>query len=598
MRRSAFREALDPLARLLPRLTHYRKYVALIFTMLLLHRVCGTVLNVLGAALVSHIMLVNHIDGIVWWALVGLAVLVLSVGVTWWLDMWFAHVYSYRIIADLRIEIFDAIDRINPSGLQNRTTGDVTAAAMSDVEITEWFYAHTVIDFLATVTVNVIFAIVMVALVGPSGMILLITTTAILLVPMFTLPLQARQGERIRQSLASQKSRSLEMIQGSREIISLGLIDRQLDVIRESTLEVQRRKRWYIVRSGIEIAVSQLMISVATIGTLAWLLTLNQAGSVELVHIPSAMTLLSASCKSCLSLSSMLRKLGEVSGATRRFFELVDMPQQIPDNGEPVDFPNEALDIEYRSLTFGYTEDVKILDDFSLSIPAGSSVALVGRSGVGKSTMAALTARLYQPQSGSICIGGRPIDSIPLGQLRTLVTLVPQHPYIFRSTVRDNLRMAKPSASDNELWQALEIAQLDETIRALPNQLDTLIGERGATLSGGQRQRLSLAQTFLKNSPIVIFDEAVSNLDPNLEQKLVAAGRFMYESRTVITIAHRLSTIRSADSVAFIEDGKLSAVGTHEQLLRDCPRYRAFMEPVAGLHVTDIRHDARYADDL
>ena len=598
MRRSAFREALDPLARLLPRLTHYRKYVALIFTMLLLHRVCGTVLNVLGAALVSHIMLVNHVDGIVWWALVGLAVLVLSVGVTWWLDMWFAHVYSYRIIADLRIEIFDAIDRINPSGLQNRTTGDVTAAAMSDVEITEWFYAHTVIDFLATVTVNVIFTIVMVALVGPSGMILLITTTAILLVPMFTLPLQARQGERIRQSLASQKSRSLEMIQGSREIISLGLIDRQLDVIRESTLEVQRRKRWYIVRSGIEIAVSQLMISVATIGTLAWLLTLNQAGSVELVNIPSAMTLLSASCKSCLSLSSMLRKLGEVSGATRRFFELVDMPQQIPDNGEPVDFPNEALDIEYRGLTFGYTKDVKILDDFSLSIPAGSSVALVGRSGVGKSTMAALTARLYQPQSGSICIGGRPIDSIPLGQLRTLVTLVPQHPYIFRSTIRDNLRMAKLSASDNELWQALEIAQLDETIRALPNQLDTLIGERGATLSGGQRQRLSLAQTFLKNSPIVIFDEAVSNLDPNLEQKLVAAGRFMYESRTVITIAHRLSTIRSADSVAFIEDGKLSAVGTHEQLLRDCPRYRAFMEPVAGLHVTDIRHDARYADDL
>ena len=582
MKHGAFREAFDPLARLLPRLTHYKKYVALIFVMLLLHRICVTVLNVLAAVLVSHIMLVNQIDGIAWWMLAGLVLLVLSVGVTWWLDMWFAHVYSYKIIADLRIEIFDAIDRVNPSGLQNRTTGDVTAAAMSDVEITEWFYAHTVIDFLATVTVNVIFTIVMVALVGPSGMILLITTTSILLVPIFTLPLQARQGERIRQSLASQKSRSLEMIQGSREIISLGLIDRQLDVIRESTLEVQRCKRWYIVRSGIEIAVSQLMISIATISTLAWLLTLNQAGSVELAHIPSAMMLLSASCKSCLSLSSMLRKLGEVSGATRRFFELVDMPQQIPDNGEPADFPDEALCIEYRNLTFGYTEDAKILDDFGLSIAAGSSVALVGRSGVGKSTMAALTVRLYQPQSGSICIGDRPIDSIPLGQLRTLVTLVPQHPYVFRSTVRDNLRMAKPSASDDELWQALEIAQLDETIRALPNQLDTLVGERGATLSGGQRQRLSLAQAFLKNSPIIIFDEAVSNLDPNLEQKLVAAGRFMYEGRTAITIAHRLSTIRSADSVAFIEDGKLSAFGTHERLLRDCPRYRAFMEPIAG----------------
>lgn len=582
MKQNAFREAFDPLARLLPRLTQYKKYVALIFAMLLLHRICVTVLNVLGAALVSHIMLVNHIDGIAWWALAGLAVLVLSVGVTWWLDMWFAHVYSYKIIADLRIEIFDAINRVSPSGLQHRTTGDVTAAAMSDVEITEWFYAHTVIDFLATVAANAIFTIVMIVLVGPSGMILFITATAVLLVPILTLPLQTRQGERIRQSLARQKSRSLEMIQGSREIISLGLIDRQLDVIRESTLEVQRCKRWYIVRSGIEIAVSQLMISTATIGTLAWLLALNQAGSVELAYIPSAMMLLSASCKSCLSLSGMLRKLGEVSGATRRFFELVDMPRQIPDNGESADFPDEALGVEYRDLTFGYTDDAKILDDFSLSIAAGSSVALVGRTGVGKSTMAALTVRLYQPQSGSICIGGRPIDSIPLSQLRTLVTLVPQHPYIFRSTVRDNLRMAKPSASDGELWQALEIAQLDETIRALPDQLDTLIGERGATLSGGQRQRLSLAQAFLKNSPIVIFDEAVSNLDPNLEQKLVAAGRFMYEGRTTITIAHRLSTIRSADSVAFVEDGKLSAFGTHEQLLRDCPRYRAFMGPITG----------------
>lgn len=582
MKQNAFREAFDPLARLLPRLTQYKKYVALIFAMLLLHRICVTVLNVLGAALVSHIMLVNHIDGIAWWALAGLAVLVLSVGVTWWLDMWFAHVYSYKIIADLRIEIFDAINRVSPSGLQHRTTGDITAAAMSDVEITEWFYAHTVIDFLATVAANAIFTIVMIVLVGPSGMILFITATAVLLVPILTLPLQTRQGERIRQSLARQKSRSLELIQGSREIISLGLIGRQLDVIRESTLEVQRCKRWYIVRSGIEIAVSQLMISTATIGTLAWLLALNQAGSVELAYIPSAMMLLSASCKSCLSLSGMLRKLGEVSGATRRFFELVDMPRQIPDNGEPADFPAEALGIEYRDLTFGYTDDAKILDDFSLSIAAGSSVALVGRTGVGKSTMAALTVRLYQSQAGSICIGGRPIDSIPLSQLRTLVTLVPQHPYIFRSTVRDNLRMAKPSASDDELWQALEIAQLDETIRALPDQLDTLIGERGATLSGGQRQRLSLAQAFLKNSPIVIFDEAVSNLDPNLEQKLIAAGRFMYEGRTTITIAHRLSTIRSADSVAFVEDGKLSAFGTHEQLLRDCPRYRAFMEPVTG----------------
>lgn len=285
MKHIGLRKTFGPFLRLLPKLTRYKKYVALIFAMLLLHRVCITLLNVLGAALISHIMLVNHIDDIAWWALAGLAVLVISIGVTWWLDMWFAHVYSYKIIADLRIEIFDAINRVSPSGLQHRTTGDITAAAMSDVEITEWFYAHTVIDFLTTLTANIIFTVVMTVLVGLSGIILLITTTAILLVPIFTLPLQTWQGENIRQSLAKQKSRSLEMIQGSREVISLGLVDRQLDVIRNSTLEVQRCKRSYIVRSGVEIAVSQLMVSIATIGTLAWLLTLNQAGSVELVYI-------------------------------------------------------------------------------------------------------------------------------------------------------------------------------------------------------------------------------------------------------------------------------------------------------------------------
>lgn len=278
----------------------------------------------------------------------------------------------------------------------------------------------------------------------------------------------------------------------------------------------------------------------------------------------------------------MLRKLGEVSGATHRFFDLVDMPQQILDNGNRAEFPDGALGIEYRDLTFGYADDVKILNSFNLSIAAGSSVALVGRTGVGKSTIAALTVRLYQPRSGDICIEGRSIDSISLNQLRELVTLVPQHPYVFRGTVRDNLRMAKRDATDVELWKALEIAQLDDTVRALPNQLDTLIGERGTTLSGGQRQRLSLAQAFLKNSPIVILDEAVSNLDPSLEQKLIAAGHSIYEGRTTITIAHRLSTIRSADSVAFIEDGRLFAFGSHEQLLKNCPRYRAFMEPHNG----------------
>ena len=466
---------------------------------------------------------------------------------------------------------------------------------MSDVEITEWFYDHTVIDFLATLVANLIFTSVMIILVGPSGLILLVVTSLILLVPILTLTLQTKQGDSIRRSLANQKGRCLEMIQGSREIMSLGLANLQLDAIRDSTLEVQRHKRSYLIRSGIEIAVSQLMISAATIGTLAWLLGLRKVGRVDLAAIPTAMMLLSASCIAALSISSMLRKLGEVSGATCRYFELLDKPRQVLDDGNTAEFTDGLLSLEFRDVCFQYDE-ARVLNDFSLLIPAGSSVALVGRTGAGKSTLAALAVRLYEPQSGEIRIDGKRIDSIPLKQLRQLVTLVPQHPYIFRGTIRDNLLMAKPSASEDELWQSLKIAQIINTIRELPKQLDTVIGERGATLSGGQRQRLSLAQAFLRNSSIVIFDESVSNLDPKLEQELIAASRFIYDGRTTITIAHRLSTIKSADYVAFLHEGKLAAFGPHSELVQHCEPYREFVAPASALtdYLASSRDSNRY----
>ncbi|EFU79557.1 ABC transporter ATP-binding protein [Mobiluncus curtisii] len=595
MKQILYRDAFGPILRLLPGLSRYKKHEALIFVMLLIHRICVTAINVMSAALVSRILILREVDQLACWMLISLGLLVLSVGLSWWLDMWFAHVYSYKIIADLRVDLFDAINRISPAGLRHRKTGDVAAAAMSDVEITEWFYAHTVIDFLATHVANLIFTIAMIILVGPSGLILLVVTTLILLVPILTLTLQTKQGDKIRRSLANQKGRCLEMIQGSREIMSLGLANLQLDAIRDSTLEVQRHKRSYLIRSGIEIAVSQLMISAATIGTLAWLLGLMHSGKVNLASIPPAMMLLSASCIAALSISSMLRKLGEVSGATSRYFELIDKPRQVHDHGNTAEFTDGLLSLEFRDVCFQY-DQARVINDFSLLIPAGSSVALVGRTGAGKSTLAALVVRLYEPQSGEIYIDGKRIDSIPLKQLRQLVTLVPQHPYIFRGTIRDNLLMAKPSASEDELWQSLKIAQIMDTIRNLPKQLDTVIGERGATLSGGQRQRLSLAQAFLRNSSIVIFDESVSNLDPKLEQELIEASRFIYEGRTTITIAHRLSTIKSADCVAFLHEGKLAAFGPHSELIQHCEPYREFVAPTSALtdYLASSRDSNRY----
>ena len=265
---------------------------------------------------------------------------------------------------------------------------------------------------------------------------------------------------------------------------------------------------------------------------------------------------------------------GKASG--ERVFEVLDTPNEIENHKEPVNFPQKVSKIEFKNVSFSYDERNEIIEDLSFSIPEGSTTALVGATGAGKSTTANLLLRYYNHTKGHIKIGNENLEQIELTSLRQNIGLVSQDPFLFDATVKDNLLLANPNAKDDEIWNALEIACAKNFVQALPEQENTMIGERGIRLSMGEKQRLTLARALLKDPPILVLDEATASVDVETEKYIQEALEKLIKGRTTLIIAHRLSTIRNADQIIFLEDGKLIEQGNHSELVSSNGKYSKF----------------------
>ncbi len=279
--------------------------------------------------------------------------------------------------------------------------------------------------------------------------------------------------------------------------------------------------------------------------------------------------------KILVELTEMLQK--GLSGFTR-FLEVVETRPEIQDAPDAVDLANPHGDIDLTDVSFSYDEDEKVLHHVSMNVPSGSSVALVGPSGGGKTTITSLIPRFYDVTSGSIKIGGQDIRSLKLQSLRSNIGIVQQEVYLFDGTIRENIAYGKPDATDEEIRLAAKRANLEDFINSLPEGYDTFVGERGTRLSGGQKQRISIARIFLKNPPILILDEATSALDNESEQYIQESLEALSEGRTTITIAHRLSTIKNADRILVIEDGRITEQGSHAELLGEEGTYARYYQ--------------------
>lgn len=266
----------------------------------------------------------------------------------------------------------------------------------------------------------------------------------------------------------------------------------------------------------------------------------------------------------------------------RRYTELLDTAPDIADRAGAIAVSNLKGDISYGNVTFGYSADRPALRNIDLTIKAGETVAFVGSSGAGKTTLCSLLPRFYEVDSGGISIDGIDIRDMTLASLRSQIGVVQQDVFLFGGTIRENIAYGRLGASDAQIAEAARRARLDATIAELPAGFDTIIGERGVKLSGGQKQRLAIARMFLKNPPILILDEATSALDTKTEREIQASLAELAEGRTTLIIAHRLATIRNADRIVVVDDARILEQGTHKQLIKSDRFYRRLYEAQFG----------------
>jgi subfamily B ATP-binding cassette protein MsbA len=282
------------------------------------------------------------------------------------------------------------------------------------------------------------------------------------------------------------------------------------------------------------------------------------------------------------TLASLYTRLQRATGAADRLFSILDVPAETPDMPDAVGFPHGPGEVRFDNVEFSYASDVPVLRSLCLTAPAGRVTAIVGPSGAGKTTIAALVYRFYDPQAGTITIDGVPVDQIRRGELREHVGIVPQEPILFNGTLRENIRYGRLDATDAEVETAAKSANVAEFAEWFPDGYDTRVGERGVTLSGGQRQRVAIARAVLKNPKILILDEATSALDTVSEALVKEALDRLMAGRTTLVIAHRLSTVQNADQIAVVVDGRIRETGTHRELLSIGGKYAELYEPVGA----------------
>jgi ATP-binding cassette, subfamily C, bacterial CydC len=520
-----------------------------------------------GATLVGRAVTgadADHLRPIVW-VIVALVIPLAGLG---WLDEVLTHVMSFRLLHDLRRDLYERLRELAPAYLLDRRSGNMARTSMADVELLELFTSHMVPPMVAALVVPLFVLAALAVIHWTLALVVFPFAIAVASVPTWLLKRAQAQGDALRHELGELGANVVDVVQGTREVLAAGASGVMLERIRNQHRKILRASVAHGRRSGLEQAATDSLVALALIATVATAAALVLNGAIPAVRFPVAIVLAWGAFTPLVAVSAAFREVGQVGAAADRVIELKAAEASVTDlvRRSPAG-PIEPR-IRFQGVRFAYGPDLaEVLHGVDLSIEPGETVALVGPSGVGKTTLTNLLLRLWDVSGGAVTIGGHDVRDFLQRDLRALMAVVPQDVYLFHTSVRENIRLGRPDASDADVELAAEQAQALSFIRALPDGWDTILGERGSTLSGGQRQRIAIARALLRDAPILVMDEAVSNLDAESERALHAALIEVASGRTTVLIAHRPSTIRLADRVVVLEDGRVVEVGGWEELM-------------------------------
>ena len=479
-----------------------------------------------------------------------------------------AHKAAWYLVGDLRTKVYDKLERMHLGFFHDKQTGDLMSRVVNDTRDFELLYAHMIPE---TITNVVTFIGVFAVLLLINWKLALITCAPIplILISGIILAKKVRPFFRISQKKMGELSGKLQdNLSGVHEIQSFGREEYETGRVDEKNFEHVRAMLQALKISAVFHPSVEFISSLGTILVVGFGGFLAYRGGLSVEDIVAFLLYLSLFYQPITGLANLVESMQQSLAGAERVMTILDAPYEIKDKPGAKDLKDVQGGIEFDHVSFSYEEGAPVLEDVSFCCEPGKMLALVGPTGVGKTTLTQLISRFYEPTGGRILVDGKDIQDVTIESLRKNISPVLQDTFLFNGTIAENIGYARPDATMEEIMEAAKAANIHEDIMAMADGYDTEVGERGLRLSGGQKQRVAIARAILRRSPIIILDEATASVDVETEQQIQKAIAGIAGKRTIIAIAHRLSTIRNADRILVIENGRVTESGTHDELVK------------------------------